>query len=287
MKISNNHLKATFNVRGAEITSLTHNATGREYIWQARTKYWGRHAPVLFPFVGKLKKDQYRHEGKTYEMGQHGFARDLDFEIVEHTSDQIIFQLDADSNTLKKYPFKFELRIIYQLEGHSLRTTYEVRNKGKQVMYFSIGGHPAFDCPLNPEEFRSDYWLEFDQQETLFTHRLDGGLFTGKKEAIELDGQRLHITDHLFDKDALVFKQLNSTRVSLSSLSQKWLTFHFEGFPYLGIWSKSQESPFVCIEPWYGLADYGDHSGELSAKEGIRKLDASAIFSCHYTMEIH
>lgn len=286
MKISNKYLKATLNAKGAELASLVHIGSAREYIWQAHPKHWGRHAPVLFPFVGKLSRDRYTHEGHTYPMERHGFARDMEFDIIAHTSDQITFLLEHSSETLKKYPFRFQLRITYSLDKAALKTTYEVANRGKATMYFSIGGHPAFNCPMSPDESRSEYWLEFSQQEPLDAHLLDGDLFSGKTETMPVQNRRLAISDQMFDNDALVFKNLASESITLASPKQAWLTFHFEGYPYLGIWSKGRESPFVCIEPWHGLADSQQHNGQLAGKEGIKALGPSEVFSCSYTIEV-
>ncbi|MEQ8469589.1 MAG: aldose 1-epimerase family protein [Marinoscillum sp.] len=285
MKIANQYISASFKPKGAELTSLKKN--GQEYLWQANPRHWGRHAPVLFPFVGKLKKDQYHYRDKIYEMSQHGFARDHEFNLIEHTGDQVSFELKSSDQTLKIYPFSFSLVISYRLEDSALRTSYKVFNAGKSEMYFSIGGHPAFNCPMSAEELRSDYRIKFDQAENLETHLLDGGLFSGQTEPLKMEDQRLPITDHLFDKDALVFKNLKSQKVSLQSSDHNWLTFHFEGFPYLGIWSKSSESPFICIEPWHGLAGSSAHSMNLIVKEGIKTLPSKEYFECSYLVELH
>ncbi|MEQ9304246.1 MAG: aldose 1-epimerase family protein [Marinoscillum sp.] len=285
MKIANQYITATFKSKGAELTSLKKN--GMEYLWQGNPKHWGRHAPVLFPFVGKLKKDRFQYNGGVYEMGQHGFARDYEFELSEHNGDSISFQLKSSEQTLKIYPFQFSLSITYLLVGSAIKVTYAVYNAGKSEMYFSIGGHPAFNCPMTSQEQRSDYWLEFDQSESLETHLLDGGLFSGETEPIRLNDKKLKISDELFDKDALVFKSLKSQSVDLVSPSKKWLTFRFEGFPYLGVWSKNPESTFVCIEPWYGLAGSEKGSVDLTDKEGIQNLASKETFVCSYLAELH
>lgn len=285
MKIANKNITASFKSKGAELKSLT--MEDREYIWQANPKHWGRHAPVLFPFVGKLKKDQFKYQGLSYTQGQHGFARDMEFEIVSHDSDTVSFKLDSSPETLKVYPFKFSLVITYELIGSSLKTTYSVANHGKDTMWFSIGGHPAFNCPMTDEETRSDYWLEFEYAENLETHLIDGGLLSGQTEKVNLMENKLPIQTELFDKDALVIKEFKSRFISLASAKGKWLTFHLEGFPYLGIWSKNQESPFVCIEPWYGHADNTNHDQELTTKEGVMPLKQKESFTCHYIVELH
>ncbi|MEP0365338.1 MAG: aldose 1-epimerase family protein [Cyclobacteriaceae bacterium] len=284
MHIQNQHLKAKFLLKGAELCNLINKETGQEYIWQGDPTHWARHTPVLFPFVGKLKDDQYSYEGKTYPMGQHGFARDMDFTVEKQDEASISFLLKATPATLAKYPFHFELRLEYVLEGKSLITRYHVKNAGSELMYFAIGGHPAFKCAMTLAGTRSDYHLLFNKEESSETHLLEEGIFSGNTDAM-LSGDKLHITDTLFDRDAIVFKDLKSTNVTLVSQDRKWFKFHFQGFPYLGIWSKSQRSPFVCIEPWFGLADNEHHDGELTTKEGIQKLESGKTFTCDYKVE--
>ncbi len=285
MQIGNEFLKAKFQSKGAELISLIKKKTGQEYIWQANPSHWARHTPVLFPFVGRLKNDQYFYEGKNYNMGQHGFARDKEFEIESQSDHSLVFLLKSDEQTLENYPFRFELRLEYILTDQSLITRYHVKNVGTEMMYFSIGGHPAFKCAMTLAGKRSDYHLLFNKEESSDTHLLEDGTFSGETDLV-LQGDRLPITDSLFDRDALVFKDLKSTNVSLVSVDKKWLKFHFQGFPYLGIWSKNNRSPFVCIEPWFGLADNQNHDGDLTKKEGILKLDPAKTFTCDYKIEI-
>ncbi|REE00574.1 aldose 1-epimerase family protein [Marinoscillum furvescens] len=285
MKIANKHLTVSFKAKGAELTSIKKN--GLEYLWQANPKFWGRHAPVLFPIVGKLVKDAMKYRGKTYEMTQHGFARDMEFELDTHTGDEAVFSLKSSTETHKKYPFDFLLSISYRLEGSGLRVTYTVENRGDQDMYFSIGGHPAFNCPLTADESRTDYWFEFNNAEQLTTHIIEGAHFTGETEEVAAPDGKIAIRKDLFDRDALVFKNLHADRVSLCSPQKKWLTFHFGEFPYLGLWSKNQESPFVCIEPWQGLADHELHNQQFDQKEGIVRLEENGQFSCGYLIEVH
>ena len=285
MKISNQFITATIQAKGAELTSLISHAT--EYLWQADPLHWGRHAPVLFPIVGKLKNDQYQYADQTYQLSQHGFARDRVFEVIDHQPDQASLYLKSDGEMIRYFPFEFELILNYKLDETKLIVSYQINNPASNPLFFSIGGHPAFNCPVIAEEKRNDYWLEWETNEPLIAHRLNNGLFSGDQEPIKLNGRKLQITDHLFDKDALVFKHLKSKNVSLCSPSQKWLTFHFDSFPYLGIWSKSDQSPFVCIEPWFGLADHHEHNGDITQKEGIQKLEGQQSFTCNYAIEIH
>lgn len=286
MEISNKYLTAKFKKSGAELFSLQYE--GLEYLWQGDPYFWSRHAPVLFPFVGRLKDNCYSYDGNTYEMGQHGFARNMDFKVMNKKKSEIAFELTANDETRSVYPFDFRLMIVYRLIDKTLTTHYAVTNQGATEMFFSIGGHPGFCCPFTEDEVRSDYWLQFEMEEPLLTHRLNSkGLFSGERETIYLQENKLYIDHSLFDKDALIFKDLKSTSVSLVSEMKNWLTFTFKGFPYLGLWSKNKESPFVCIEPWFGLADHASHNGNIRDKEGIRVLAPSETFQCHYFIEIH
>lgn len=286
MEISNAYLIASFQAKGAELISLIGKETGIEYIWQADPSYWPRHAPVLFPIVGRLKEDAFSYQNKMYRMSQHGFARDETFSVVSLEQDQIHFSLTGSLQMLEKFPFRFNLLISYKLVGATLEVNYEVRNTNTTTMYFSIGGHPAFNCPLAGRGSRSDYWLEFAQHEEAVTQLLMNGLLSGETRRA-LEGRRLPVTDELFEADALVFKHLKSDSVSLCNKDKNWLTCHFGGFPYLGIWSRNSQSPFVCIEPWHGLADNHSHDQELERKEGIQALEPENNFQCSYQIEIH
>lgn len=287
MQLSNEHLTLNINSHGAEMTSLVNHHTGKEYIWQADPQHWNRHAPVLFPIVGRLKNDAYSFQDESFTLRQHGFARNEEFTLHEQTATSLTFELVSSAKLQGIYPFVFRLQLQYDLTETSVKTTYRVFNNGHEKMYFSIGGHPAFNCPMGENELRSDYHLLFDKDTQLSTYLLSGGLFTGETKPIDLKNNSLQITDELFDDDALVFKHLASDRVSLVGPSGKCLTFHFPDFPYLGIWSKSRESPFICIEPWFGLADHVDHRQNITTKEGIMALEAGGRFQCAYTIETH
>ncbi len=286
MQIENQFLTAMFSAKGAELTSLRTKDSSQEYIWQASREHWARHSPILFPIVGKLKNDSYNYLGKSYNLPQHGFARDMIFEVEKHEPTFIQFLLKSNEETLKKYPFEFELRLNYKLAEESIIAGYEVTNTDSKKMFFSIGGHPAFNCPMDADEKRSDYKLVFNKLGDKDIHLIENGLFNGKTKPLPSDGV-IQITDSLFDDDALVLKNLQATNVTLASDKKKWLKFHYQGFPYLGLWSKNRKSPFVCIEPWFGLADHENHNGDLSNKEGIQQLGTGKTFKCDYKVEIH
>ncbi len=284
--IENDQLSATIDEQGAELTSLINKSNGLEYIWKADPEHWGRHAPVLFPFVGKLKDDAFSYNGHNYPMGQHGFARDQKFKASKSSANSVEFLLESDTQSRSKYPFDFRLFLTYTLSENELTVGYRVENPSEDNLYFSIGGHPAFNCPIQPDQQRSDYGLKFEQTEDTEIHFLTEGLFAGVTEPFK--GDTLDIADDLFDRDALVFKSLDSNRVDLIDNQGKiWLTFNFTGFPYLGIWSKSSNSPFVCIEPWFGIADQASHDGNIKTKEGILSLKKDESFDCQYGIRLH
>ncbi len=285
--LENDFLKIQVKYHGAELCSIVKKETGQEYIWQADATFWGRHAPVLFPIVGRLQDDTYVIGDKAYAMKQHGLARNMDFQLIKQNKASLTFELTSSKETLRSYPYPFRLRIEYVLLGSELMVAYEVYNPSEIPMYFSIGGHPAFRCPLKANEQRSAYQLVFQHKETAATQRLDAGIRNGKTTPILTNENILPITDNLFDEDALVFSNLASEKVTLQKGTSRILTFDFKNFPYLGIWSKNQAAPFVCIEPWFGVADHVEHNQQLPQKEGIRKLSAGRTFDSIYTIEIH
>ncbi|HXA01293.1 MAG TPA: aldose 1-epimerase family protein, partial [Cytophagaceae bacterium] len=224
-------------------------------------------------------------EGKSFALPQHGFARDNYFELIKSESSSLVYSLKSNDETLKYYPFRFELKISYTLLKNKIGVKYEVLNTDDKKIWFSIGGHPGFNCPLEPEERFDNYFLEFDQKETAETHLISEGLFSGQTQPLLKNNNKIDLNEHLFAQDALIFEGLKSSSVSLKSKSSSAsVIFDFKGFPYLGIWSKP--GPFVCIEPWYGHADTKDFNGELKDKPGILSLEKGAEFSCVYGIEI-
>ncbi|GJM63147.1 aldose 1-epimerase family protein [Persicobacter diffluens] len=289
--IGNEFLEATIKHDGAELCSLINKTTGKELLWQADPEVWGRHAPILFPFVGRLKNDQYTHEGKTYKMGQHGFARDREFILKASDATSALFVLTSDERSLAIYPFRFELRVQYKIEAKKLTIGYQVVNTDDKTILFSIGAHPGFNVVLNEGEAFADHSLCFEKEEQLDRMMLgEGGLFDGRIDMGYQAGRRhLELTYEKFDEDAIVFEGYTSRHLDLVNLKAGTATlrFHFEGFPYLGIWTKPKaQSPYICIEPWFGIADHQDASGELSEKEGMQVLPEGHSFGCHYGVEI-
>ena len=277
--LKNNQLTVKINPKGAELSSLFNIENQTEYLWNADPTFWGKSSPVLFPIVGALKNDIYRFEGKEYTLPRHGFARDREFIVEKSEENSVTFLLTYDENTLKVYPFKFEFRLIYSLENNTMSVTYSVKNIGENKMYFSVGGHPAFAVPLAEDTAYDDYYLEFNKTETFKRWGLttDGLIETQPIDFLAYTNN-LNLTKELFYDDAIVFKNLESTFVTLkSNKTNRQIKFDFEGFPCIGIWAK-EEADFVSIEPWCGIADSLNHNQELTEKEGMNCLAIGDIF---------
>ncbi|GAA0549121.1 aldose 1-epimerase family protein [Chitinophaga japonensis] len=279
LQLSNEQLSITIAEKGAELQSLTRKDLRQEYLWSGDPAFWGKKSPVLFPVVGGLKQNSYRYNGQTYTLGRHGFARDRVFTVVEQTADTLRLQLVNDAGTLQVYPFPFRFEITYTLQGTQLTVTYKVLNTGDGPLFFSVGGHPAFKVPLAPGTAYEDYYLYFNQAEDAGRWPLSpDGLIERMPQPLLEHSHALPLTKPLFYEDALVLKALASDTVTLKSdKTPHGLEFHFGGFPYLGIWA-AKDADFVCIEPWCGIADHVDASGELEEKEGIMRLEAGEVF---------
>jgi len=281
--LENEWIKAEIDVMGAEMKSLSRKSDGREYMWCADPAYWGRTAPVLFPFVGSLKDKKYRVNGREYEMGQHGFARDMEFQVVEQNQEEAYFELRSDAATREKYPFDFELKLGYRLDKKTVHVLWKVVNKGKVEMPFSIGGHPAFMCPILPKTEQTDYFIRFDAKGPLVSDVIEEGLIGETLKEYALEDGYLKIASGLFDGDALIMENGQAHEVSLCLPDKKtYLTVRF-GAPLFGIWSPvKKNAPFICIEPWYGRADRVGFQKELRDREWSNLLKENEVFAASY-----
>jgi galactose mutarotase-like enzyme len=264
---------------GAEMQSLQRLDTGIEYLWQGDPAIWPRRAPWLFPIVGRLRGDRYTWRGTTYRLPQHGFARDRVFRVGSTRPESATLVLTDSDATRAAFPFAFELAISYRLETDSLVVLGEVTNPGPEVLPFSFGGHPGFRCPLATGESMADYEVSFEHHESSARWLVEDGLIGPTREAA-LNGQReLSLAEGLFTRGALVFKDLRSETARLHSRrADHGVELTFPGFPYFGIWSKPP-GPFVCLEPWCGIADPVGASGRLEDKEGIIFLPPGRKFA--------
>lgn len=277
--ISNAILKATINTFGAELISLVKN--NKNYIWKIDETYWNKTSPVLFPIVGRLINDSYSFNGEKYQLPRHGFARNMEFSFDKKSDSQVVFELNESEETKINYPFDFKLLITYTLIENELVIEYFVRNQSDEVLPFSIGAHPAFAIS---DKFEN-YSLQFNAADTFETHHLENESFNGKTTLVEKNNNAIALNYNLFEKDALVFKQLKSNEVVLKNKDKSILKVNFDHFPYLGIWTK-ENAPFLCIEPWCGLADHANHNGNLEEKEGMNHLPAGEDFLRAIRIEI-
>lgn len=286
--IKNKNFQVSVKKEGAELCSFKSLNTDIEYIWKADPEVWGAHAPNLFPIIGCLKEDSFIYQGKEYACPKHGFIRKNNkISLLEQSNNSLTFRLKYDNETLKIYPFQFEFQIRFLLEDNKLTVIHNVINHGADTMLFSLGGHPGFTCPIHENEEYSDYYLEFEEPETAASWEvLENGL-VGKETRPAFDAPtRINLHPQIFKKDALVFKNLNSSVVSLKSKkSNQVVSVAFEDFPYLGIWAKPN-APYVCIEPWLGIADSFDADRDLENKEAILNLEARKDFTAAYSIII-
>ncbi len=260
---------------GIELCSVKSKVTGNEYMWQANPEIWGSHAPVLFPIIGALKEGEFIYKGANYPLPKHGFIRYSDKpRLVEQTEHSLTFRMNWNKDTYKIYPFEFEFQVTYKVHGNTIEVIHSVSNTDDKTLFYSVGGHPAFNCPLNADEEYEDYYLEFEKKETDQIWLLDeNGLLSGETKPFLTDTKILPLHKNLFDNDALIFKNLESRTVHLvSKKSGRVLSVSFADFEYLGIWAKPG-APFICIEPWLGVADDSDSDQILRTKEGIRELE--------------
>ena len=264
--LENESLKVEIHELGAEVRRVCKAGTDR--MWSGDAAFWGGVSPILFPICSGLPNGAYTHEGKPYSMGQHGFARKKVFAVEFAEKERATFLLKADEETLSCYPWLFELRVTYTLEESALRVDYEVTNQSAETMYYSIGSHEAYDCPEGIEA----YDVEFEKEERLENHLLEGGVFSGEKERILSEGKRLHLEERYFRTNALIFKNIESRRATLvHQLRGAVAQVEFPQCPYLLIWHPA-DAPFICIEPWEGICSTKGDGTEISEKEGILPL---------------
>ena len=280
--------------KGAEMVSVTGNTSNFEYIWGGDKNYWGRRCPVLFPHVGKLKNDSLNFEGKSYVSKQHGFARDQEFECVSHFENHLIFQLESSDFTKTLYPFNFCFQISYLIEENKLKISYRVINTDQKDIYFGIGAHPAFSCPIKPKNDFSKgqtqyggYLINFEKEEKLETYHLENGLINPKPILIEEKASMLHVSRGLFDSDALIFKNLQSSWVGLAHFELgQIIKVYTNDFEWLGIWSLPKEgADFVCIEPWQSHADFIDEIEGFENKKDLIKLESNKDWIKNFDIE--
>lgn len=289
VNIENEWLNVEISNNGAEIRGVYHKKNELDYMWSGDPTYWGRVSPVLFPIVGRLKGDQYQLNGKTYNMSQHGFLRDVEFEVDKQTSTSVTFGFNSAGRFTQVYPYEFKAYIHYVLKENSLIVQWEIINENEEEMYFSIGGHPAFKVPLLENESIEDYRVQLTpmSNKQVVAYELKDFLIHEKGPVDDV--QIIQLSHPLFKNDVLAHSNIKSAKL-FSAKSNHSVELIIEGFPFVGVWSAYMDdigemAPFVCIEPWYGIADTYDTSGNLKEKLGINKLGIGERFRAEYKVK--
>lgn len=276
--LENDVLKIAVNTHGAELSSIYRKDERREMLWQGAPEYWGRRSPVLFPVVGKYKDCKTTYNGKEYSLGQHGFARDSEFTLIEKTENKLSFELTSSEETLKKYPFKFRLVCSFELNNDKIIVGWNVENIDDKKIYFSIGAHPAFYCQ------KGETVLTMNGKNIKYNLINGEGLYTTPKYDVE---SSFVLYDEVFDNDALIIENSGVTEVALVDNNKKYLTVNFDSEVF-GIWSPTKKNaPFVCIEPWYGRCDAEDFEGDITEREWSNSLEIGGRWYKEYEIIIN
>lgn len=285
-QLKNEKLTIKVKEHGAELCSIT-DSKGKEYLWQADPAFWKRHSPVLFPIVGSVWNGEFKAEGKTYKMSQHGFARDTDFTLVSKTENEVWFALDSNNATIEAYPYRFRLEIGYHLEGNTIKVMWKVENKDNKEIFFQIGAHPAFYYPNYGEDGERGYF-RFDIKDSFrylkIGEKACASLVEHKQE---LDGHDLRLDIHTFDIDTFIVHDSQLKSVALLDKNKSpYLSLYFDA-PVVGLWSPpTKNAPFVCIEPWYGRCDRENFTGEFRERDNVNALKQGETFSASYDIRI-
>lgn len=273
-EIKDKSFTARIDSRGAQLVSLQ-GAGGQEYLWTGDQKYWGEHAPVLFPIVGALREGRTMVDGKWYEMGRHGFAKRSEFTLKERGEDWVALSLSDNEETRAVYPFGFTLTVTYRLAAGGIETRFTVENTGDRELPYAVGGHPGFNLPVDEEAEFEDYAIVFPEEERQACPVIDleTGLIDGEKKGFTFEGKEIPLQHSLFYQDALVFEGLKSRSVRIvNKKSGRGIEMDFSGFPMLGIWSAVNDGPYVCLEPWTGCATLTTEGDKLREKKGMTRL---------------
>lgn len=286
-QLENEFLRVRIREFGAELTSIFDKKNNIEHLWNADEKFWGWHAPVLFPVIGRCINDELIVDGKRYKMEKHGFARKSTFKLLELSDSKVVFVLNSNAETFKHYPYKFEFLIAYHLDGHQLICSYEVINRDIKPLFFQLGGHPAFAVPFLPAEEYEDYYVELENNEDAERHHINAeGFFDGRRTLVLDNSNCFALERDMFSDDAIIFKDIRSRSATIRSANHAhYLSVHFSDFSYLGFWAKVN-APYLCIEPWIGCADTADEKVELSAKERIVALEPAEEFNAFFSIEV-
>lgn len=286
VKIRNAQLTCDVAVRGAELLSLRDAATHDEFIWQRDPDFWASSAPILFPVIGRFKDGGYLLDSRFYEIPKHGFARDMDFSLIDSTDSSATFRLVNSEATMSSFPFLFELQVTFSLCHRTLSVEYRVVNQNDGLMFFALGSHPAFNLPtsMGPLE---DWSIRFNAIEDPVCYRVAANLLSSAPERFEFDVDNgFTLTSDIFARDALIFKGIRSRHLEIVHRTQG-VRVHFDtgGAPTLGIWSKPG-APYVCLEPWCGFDDSSEINVDIRQKLDMFRLAAGGTFATGYRITV-
>jgi galactose mutarotase-like enzyme len=276
--IENDNLKATFSSKGAEIQSLITKSNNREYIWCANPEIWEDHGPTLFPMIARLKDGEYSYDGQIYKMPMHGFAKDMEMEVIAQKADSITFNLKASEDTLKMYPFNFEFTVCYTLDGKTLRKEHTITNHDEKTMYYEVGGHDGYNICMEDGETMGDYYIDFGDLDALQVMCLDENImFLKEYKVLPLEDGKLSLAMETFKDEALVYRGIPVHSITMKSKKSDYsIKFDYEGFNTLAIWTRylPYESNYVCLEPWSSLPDCAYLGKEIEEKVDVRLLES-------------
>ncbi len=287
--IENETLKIAVNTQGAELYSLYSKKTETEYLWQGNPDFWSGRAYNLFPFIGRMVEGRFTYAGESYESRCHGLARYFAFVLEAKTDDTLVFLFKDNENTRKEYPFAFEFRVIFILEGARLITKYEVKNTDTKTLFCAFGGHPGINAPFGKQGRFEDYYLEFSEATSPRQLLLEEAFMANKSIPYPLvDGTKLPLRHDLFDNDAIILENTSGI-VSLKSTSDpRFVSMDFSDFPFIGFWHiDKKEAPYVCLEPWSALPAEAGKVVELESKPNMTSVPAGQTASKSFTLEIH
>lgn len=285
--LNNQHIKATISSLGAELKSLVNENTNVDYLWCGDPAHWSGQSPVLFPIIGSLNDGKILIGDKSYEMGNHGFARRSDFQCLASDPLSAHFMLNDNETTLKQYPYKFKLQLIYSLIGNAISIQYMVTNTGTKVMPFQLGTHPAFNCPMGMTKDLSDWYLTFEKKESLSRIGLKDNLLDLNDLSPWMDNTaHMPLNKEIFEAGAIVFKSVESSHVTLSSdKTPEKIIVSYNNFPDMGIW-QPVNAPFLCIEPWFGHGDPVGFNGDIMEKIGMVHLNPGETYEAELRIRI-
>lgn len=287
--ISNDHLTVSIHPLGAQLWSIQ-DREGTEYLWQGNPAYWADRAINLFPYIARMTEKSYVLNGQTYHMDIHGFAKDTPFEIISRESDRITFKISDTPEFLKQYPYAFDFYITYVLQDNVLKIEFKVVNRSDKTMYFGVGGHPGFNVPLEEGLAFEDYYVEFSGENTsrrvIFSE--DCFVMDGKFKPFMLDDDNRYWLHHeMFDQDAIILTDMPRQITLASEKGKKKIQVSYPNMAYLGLWHMPHtDAPYICIEPWSSLPSRKGVIEDLEKQENLIALDAGAVYTNCWEIEI-